>query len=444
MVQAANASGGYVRRMGTFSAAMVVIGGVIGAGIFLNPSVVAQRTGSGAAVLTMWVLGGVLTLIGALCFAELGARRPQAGGSYVYLREAFGSLPAFLFGWTMLIANYTGSIAAVAITFGRYAATAAGAPDRTAPAFAVAAIVLLALIHARGIGAGALAQNILTLLKLTAIAVLVATGLWLAAGHLPAALAHDSAVAQGSLSGALLPVLFTYGGFAYLNTLAGEVRDPERTLPRALILGMLGVMTAYLLANVAYLAVLGRAGLAASEAPAAAVMQQAFGRIGARLIAAGIAASTFGYCAVALGGSARVLQTMAAEGLFFRSLGALHPTRHTPQRALALLAAWAVLLALSGSFGALLNYTTVADWLGYAGAVAALFWYRRAHTAVSAAYRVPLYPWLPLLFVAVVLAVVIVTVIASPGDAGMGALVALLGVPAYYGWRRLGRPATGP
>ena len=441
MVQAADAGGGYVRRMGTFSAAMLVIGGVIGAGIFLNPAVVAQRTGSGAAVLTMWVLGGALTLIGALCFAELGARRPQAGGSYVYLREAFGSLPAFLFGWTMLVANYTGSIAAVAITFGRYAATAAGASERAAPAFAVGAIVLLAMIHARGIGAGALAQNILTLLKLTAIAVLVATGLWLAADHLPAALAHDGAVAQGSLSGALLPVLFTYGGFAYLNTLAGEVRDPERTLPRALILGMLGVMVAYLLANVAYLAVLGRAGLAASPAPAAVVMQQGFGAIGARLIAAGIAASTFGYCAVALGGAARVLQTMAAQGLFFRGLAALHPTRHTPQRALALLAVWAILLALSGSFGALLNYTTVADWLGYAGAVTALFWYRRMRADEAVVYRVPLYPWLPLLFIVVVAAVVMVTVIASPGDAGMGALVVLLGVPAYYGWHRLGSTA---
>ena len=441
MSESAPAAAGYLRRMGGFSATMLVVGGVIGAGIFLNPAVVAARTHSGAQLLAAWVLGGVLTLLGALCFAELGARRPEAGGSYLYLHEAFGPLTAFLFGWTMLIADLPGSIAAVALIFGRYAATATGLPVSSSPQLATAALVLLALVHARGISSGALLQNLMSLLKLTAVAVLVGAGLWLAAPHLSTALARDPGIEHPNFAIALLPVLFAYGGFAYLNALAGEVRDPQRTLPRALVWGLLLVMVAYALVNLAYLAALGHAGLAHSEAPAAAVMHQAFGALGERLMAAGIAASTFGYCAVALGGAARVLQTIAAQGLFFRGLGVLHPRRHTPQRALALLAGWAIVLALTNSFSWLLNYTTVVDWLGYSATIAALFWYRRNQRGYTG-FRTPLYPLEPIVFIAVTVAVIAVTVAYSPGNAGMGLLVMLLGLPVYFGWRHFGHAAA--
>ena len=427
-------SGGYLRRMGLFSSSMLVVGGVIGAGIFLNPAVVAAHTRSGAQLLLAWLLGGVLTLVGALCFAELGARRPEAGGSYLYIFEAFGPLLAFLFGWTMLVADLPGSLAAVALIFGRYAAVAAGAPVTIAPVLGSSALLLVALVHARGIGSGALLQNALSVLKLSAVAALAGAGLWLAAPHLPLALASDPTIAHPNFALALLPVLFAYGGFAYLNALAGEVRNPRRTLPLALVLGLLLVMLAYVAVNVGYLAALGHDGLAHSKAPAAAVMRQAFGPAGERVIAAGIALSTIGYCAVALGGAARVLQTIAAQGLFFRSLGVLHPERRTPQRALGVLAAWSIVLALTGSFDWLLNYTTVVDWLGYAAAIAALFAYRRRQRDY-AGFRTPLYPLEPLLFIAVVLVVVAVTVAASPGDAGMGLLVMLLGLPVYAYWR---------
>ena len=434
-MDASREEGGYLRRMGLFSSSMLVVGGVIGAGIFLNPAAVALHTHSGALLLLAWVLGGVLTLVGALCFAELGARRPEAGGSYLYIYEAFGPLLAFLFGWMLLAADLPGSLAAVALIFGRYAAVAAGAPVTLAPVLGSSALLLVALVHARGIDSGAALQNALGVLKLTAVAVLAGSGLWLAAPHLPQALARDAAIAHPDFALALLPVLFAYGGFAYLNALAGEVREPRRTLPRALVLGLLLVMLAYVAVNLGYLAVLGHAGLAHSAAPAAAVMRQAFGSAGERVIAAGIALSTIGYCAVALGGAARVLQTIAAQGLFFRSLGVLHPRRRTPQRALGVLAAWSIALALTGSFNWLLNYTTVVDWLGYAAAIAALFVYRRRQRDYGG-FRTPLYPLEPLLFVAVVLVVVAVTVTASPYDAGMGLLVMLLGVPVYAYWRR--------
>lgn len=303
----ASSSPTYLRRLGTWDAAAIVIGGVIGAGIFRNPATVAERTSAGWQVLLLWAIGGLLTLAGVLCYAELGARRPQAGGTYVYLREAFGKLPAFLFGWTMALINYPGSVAAVATTFADYFCAALGFPGSFVKPVAVGSIAFIVGINLFGIRAGAWVQNIFTVLKLAAIALLVVVGLILARGHLGSALAADPVhlASPGDFLGALLPVLFAYGGFHYLNDLAGEVRDPQRTLPRALGLGMAGVVGSYLLVNFAYLAGLGHAGLAASAAPAADLLRDLLGPSGATIMALGIACSTFGYCAIAIAGGAR-------------------------------------------------------------------------------------------------------------------------------------------
>ncbi len=415
---------------------MMVVGGVIGGGIFVNPALVAQRTGSSSELLLLWTIGGLLTLAGALSFAELGARQPQAGGSYVYLREAFGSLPAFLFGWTMLLVNFSGSIAAVSMIFGRYTASALGWPESWAGALGVAAIVLLGGINAYGIRAGAWVQNLFTVLKLLAVALLVAVGL--IASGMPSAFHATSTVTMPdwTFAGALLPVLFSYGGFAYLNTLAGEVRKPARNLPRALGLGMLGVLIVYLLVNLAYLKALGHAGLAASATPAADVMASVFGSTGARLIAAGIAISTFGYCNIALIGSARVFQAMGADGAFFRSVAHIDPDWHVPRRALAIVAAWAVILSLSGTYGQLLDYSTIGDWLGYAAAVAALLRYRRLGLGRDSAYRTPLYPFTPLVFIAMVVAVIVLLLVTRPWQSGLGLLIIAAGIPVHAVWKR--------
>jgi len=236
--------------------------------------------------------------------------------------------------------------------------------------------------------------------------------------------------------GAALPVLFAYSGFTYLNNLAGEVRDPQRTLPRALSLGMLLVIIAYVLVNVAYLAVLGHAGLAASTAPAADVMQQVAGRVGAKVIALGVAISTLGFCNITLVAGARVLQVMGEDGLFFRAVARLHPRWRTPNVALLLLGGWSIVLALSGTYGQLLDYATFGDWLACAVGVATLFWYRR-HDEGTTGFRVPGYPWLPLLFVGIVAWVVAATMRDNPRNAGIGALLMLAGVPVYVLWRRL-------
>ncbi|MHC1480816.1 APC family permease [Frateuria aurantia] len=435
---------GYLRRLGMWDAVMIVIGGVIGSGIFRTPASVAKLTGSGLEQLALWLLGGGLTLAGVLCYAELGARRPQVGGTYIYLREAFGRLPAFLFGWTMALINYPGSIAAVAATFADYFCSAAGLPHLWSRPIAVGAIAFLVGINLGGIRAGAWVQSLFTVLKLGAVSLVVVAGLILARGHWGLALAVDTAHPVNSMAvvGALLPVLFAYGGFHYLNDLAGEVKAPQQTLPRALTIGMLTVVVCYLLANFAYLAGLGHAGLATSTAPAADTLRSLLGPHGGDWIAWGIACSTFGYCNIAIAGGARVIQTMGADGVFFRATGRLEGASRVPRIALVALGAWAIVLTLSGSFDRLLDYTTVGEWLAHAFGIATLFWYRRQFPDQPSPYRVPLYPLLPLLFVGVVLSVILATAWHSPGDAGMSLLIIALGIPVYFLWlRRAGTEA---
>ena len=428
---------GYLRSLRPWDAALIVVGGIIGGGIFLNPGIAAQRTDSGLTLLLMWVGAGVLTLIGALCYAELGARRPQAGGSYVYMREAFGPLAGFLFGWTMLLVIYSGSSAAVATIFASYACALFGLPSATwGLPLTVGALAIVAGLNLFGLKLGAQIQNLFALLKLLAVAALVVCGLFLAgAGHGQALVADPARHGVGFM-GAALPVLFAYSGFTYLNNLAGEIRDPQRTLPRALMLGMLLVIVAYVLVNVAYLAVLGHAGLAASHAPAADVMQQVLGPIGARLIALGVAISALGFCNITLVAGARVLQVMGEDELFFRSVARLNPRHRTPNIALMLLIAWSIVLALSGTYGQLLDYATFGDWLACAVGVATLFWYRR-HDDGAIRFRVPGYPLLPLIFIAVIAWVVLATMRDNPMNAGIGLGIIAVGVPVYFMWRYL-------
>ena len=422
---------GYARRLGVLDATMVVVGGIIGSGIFLNPSIVAQRTGSSGMTLLAWALGGLFALAGAFIYAELGARRPQAGGGYVYLRESYGALVAFLFGWIMLLVNYSGSIAAVANTFSIYACRVLGLPDNVVKPLAVGAILLLAGINFFGIRAGALVQNLATTLKLLAVIAVVVAGLAFSG---VAAETPNVPTSASSLGSAMLPVLFAYSGWFYINNIAGEIREPQRNIPRALVLGMLTCTACYLLANYAYLHVLGQAGLAASKAPAAELMQGAFGSSGALLIGAGIAISTFGFCNIAILGGARVFQVMGADGVFFRAAAHLHPKYRSPDVALGVLALWSAVLVLSGSYSQLLDYATIGDWIGSAMVAATLFYYRR-HEGSSNIFRAPLFPLLPLLFIAAVAYVVISSAIAQPRESLIGLAIIVAGVPAFYAWR---------
>ena len=428
----------YARRLGLFSGTMAVIGGIVGGGIFRTPAVVAERLGSPATIVGAWVAGGAIALIGALCFAELGRRRPRAGGGYVYLRETWGPLPAFLYGWALLLVIATGAIAAVAVTFADYALALAGLPSRLTVPLAIGAIVFVSAVNYLGVRPGALLQNAFTLLKLAALAGLVAVGL--AAAGPPAPETTAPTTGPAAFGAALVPILFTYGGWQQTNFIAEEIVAPERNLPRALLLGVAVVVLVYLLANLAYLRVLGAAGLAASTAPAADTLRAVLGAPGGTLIAAGIAASTFGFLNLVVLVTPRVLQAMAADGLFFPGLAVLHPVHRTPAAAIALQAAWAIVLTLTGSFNQLVDYVAFGDWIFFGLTVAGLFVYRSRERAAGGApaqgFRVPGYPWTPGLFVAAAAYVVASSVAANPGNALVGTGLLGLGVPVYAWWAR--------
>lgn len=426
----------YARRVGLFSATMMVIGGIIGSGIFLNPAVVAQRVRTPVMTLTAWGLGALIALAGAFVFAELGGRRPAVGGGYAYLRESFGPLAGFMYGWALLLVMATGAIAAVAMTFASYLGALFGWPAARQPEVAAAAIVVLTLVNIRGVRPAAWTQNVFTLLKLAAIAALVVTA-FLAPPHAPAPSAMP--VVSGSLvlalGAALVPVLFAFGGWQQTNFVAEELIRPERDLPRALVIGVVIVVAAYLLVNVAYLRALGVDGLAASNAPAAETMGVVAGDTGRRLIGIGIVASTFGFLNLVILVSPRVYQAMARDGLFFTSFSRLHPTWRTPVAAIALQGVWAILLLLSKKYGDLLDYVVFGDWIFFGLNAVGLFVLRRKDGDRPVPFRTPLHPWTTLLFIAAAAYVVIGSIASNSRNAAIGTALLLAGLPIFLFWR---------
>lgn len=417
---------------------MAVIGGIIGGGIFRTPASVAERVGTAPLFLIAWVLGGLVALAGAFCYGELGSRRPKAGGGYVYLRETLGPLPAFLYGWALLFVIGSGAIAAVAKTFAGYFLALTGLPETLTVPVAVAAIVLLVGINYVGVKPAAITQNIFTILKLAALAALIAVGLTLTVPYRPL---PSSTVPGGGAGGtviaigaALVPILFTYGGWQQTNFIAEEIIEPERNLPRALVLGVIGVVTVYLLANLAYLRVLGSAGLARSTAPAADVMRGLLGPAGGTIISAGIAASTFGFLNLVILVTPRVFQAMAADGVFFPQLARLHPVYRTPTAAILVQGIWSIVLTLNRSFTALVDYVAFGDWIFFGLTVVGLFIYR-ARAESPPPFRAPGGIWTPAFFVVAAAYVVASSVGANPGNALIGTGLILLGVPVYLYWR---------
>jgi APA family basic amino acid/polyamine antiporter len=420
---------------------MAVIGGIIGSGIFLNPAIVAARVGTAPLTLLAWILGGVVALLGAFIYGELAARVPRVGGGYAYLRDAFGPLPAFLYAWALLLIMATGAIAAVAFTFASYAGAIFGLPEKSLPFLAAGAIVLLTALNYVGVRPAAWTQNVFTVLKLAALAILILAGLMLSpVRSVPTVFTvptvHRSVFV--ALATAFVPVLFAYGGWQQTNFIAEELVEPERNLPRALVLGVMGVVTVYILANVAYLKTLGVAGLAASTAPAADTMSAVLGPSGRTLISVGILASTFGFLNLVIMVSPRVYQAMAADGLFFESFARLHPRFRTPVAAIVAQGAWACLLLASRTYGQLLDYVTFADWIFFGLTAATLVVYRRRDPSGGSGppFRLPGYPGTLLVFVLAALYVVGGSMWSNPANALRGALLLAAGIPVYLLWSR--------
>jgi APA family basic amino acid/polyamine antiporter len=418
---------------------MVVIGGIIGAGIFISPYIVAQRLDTPLLVLAAWTSGGAIALAGAFSYAELGALFPQAGGQYVYLRDGLHPLAGFLYGWALLLVIESGAIAAVAITFATYALHLVGGPDAARVPLAIAALVLLSVINYLGVKPGSRVLNVLVVLKVAALGILIGAGV-LVAEH-PAWLHEVSAATPGAPStmvafgAALVPILFAYGGWQNANYVAEEIESPRRNLPLSLVAGTLAVIAIYVTINLVYVRTLGLTGLASTTTPAADVARRTFGAPGDLFVSAAIAISTFGFLNLAILAPTRVYYAMSADGVFVPALARLHPRFRTPGLAIIVQSAWSCLLALSGTYDRLLNYVVFADWIFFGLTVATVLVFRRTlplDRRSPGTYRAPGYPLVQVLFCAIAAGVVLSVVRADSGSAARGAILIALGIPVYY------------
>jgi APA family basic amino acid/polyamine antiporter len=424
------------RRLGLFDATMIVMGGIIGSGIFMNPSVVALQVHTPFLILGAWVLGGLFALAAGFIWAELAALRPDVGGQYAYLREAFHPAVAFLYGWVLLLVVQTGGMAAVAVTFARYFVELTQWPIPS-PYLAAIVLALLTIINCLGVRAGSTVQSILMVLKILAIAMLVVCGFLFAERSLNPTALLDRPVSPDLLTAfgaALVPVIFAYGGWQTATFVAGEIKEPRKNLPRGLILGVAGVVVLYLAANLVYISVLGTEGLAASKAPASDVMRSALGDLGARIIAAGIAISTVGFLSQSMLTAPRVYFAMAKDGLFFESVGMVHPWTRAPIVAIALQGLLAIVIALLGTYERILNYVVSVDVIFFGLTACCIFVFRKRENA--GVNRVPGHPFTTILFIGVCWLVAINTVFHFPQNTLIGIAILIAGIPAYWFWQQ--------
>jgi APA family basic amino acid/polyamine antiporter len=443
------------RELGLLDSTLLAAGIIVGSGIFMTSGIMALDVPSGPMLLLAWAVGGLLTLAGALAIAELGAAMPEAGGQYVYLREAYGPLPAFLFGWVALLVYQPGSIAAVAVGFAAFigyfvpalgtenvlaVTSLAGRTFSLSAGQVLAAVVIVGLtaLNVRGVRLGSNVQNVFTFLKLGALAAFVVLGFAIGSG---AGTAPSRAPGTASLAGfglALVAALWAYDGWINLTFSAGEIRDPARNLPRGLILSTAIVMVAYLLVNAAYLRALPIGEMQGVTRIAEKAATALFGPTGATLIAAAVAISTFGATHGTILTGARVYYAMARDRLFFSSAAAVHPRFHTPHVSLWWQGAWSALVALSGTFDQLFTFAMFAAILMYAAATAAVFTLRRKRPDLPRPYRTWGYPWMPLAYLAALLLLAANTLRERPLESLAGLLLLAVGVPVYRYWRRAG------
>lgn len=428
-----------LRALTLWQTASIAIGIMIGTAIFIVPAETTRAVGSPEIALAVWAAGGLLSLFGALTFAELAAMLPHAGGQYVFLREAYGPFVSFLCGWSFFTAAQTGGISVLAVGFAEYLAEFVPLSPWASKAAAAASIVLFTAINYRGVREGGITQSLLTGLKVGAIVALIALGFALVESP-PEPRRTVETPACGALVSsfgvAMVGVLWAYEGWNACTFAAGEVKNPQRNLPLALIFGTSAVIALYVLLNVVYYRALDPAEVAASPRVGAEVAVRIFGRSGSQLVSLLIIVSTLGSLNGSILAAPRVYYAMARDGLFFRWCGAVHPRFRTPHLALVLQGALAAALVMLGTYEQLFTYVIFAAWVFYALTAFAVIVLRRRQPKAPRPYRVFGYPWVPLAFVATSGLFLLNTLVERPVEAGLGAILLGLGIPVYLLWRR--------
>lgn len=447
---AAGAAPALERRLGTFDAAAIIVSNVIGSGIFLTPALVATLVPNALAMVAVWLAGGMIAFAGAMAYAELAALRPRAGGEYVYLREAFGPVAAFLTGWTSFVAGFSGAIAASAVGFAAYFGRFVPAAADTRPLasldlgpvslavspqalVAIGIIAALSFVHVRGVGPGRVVQNVLATLKVTALLALIALGFTLGDGSI----AHLSSGGPVDVGAgwvlALVPVMFSYSGWNAAAYVAEEVRDPSRFVPRALGLGTAAVVVVYALLNLLYVYSMPVEQLASLHGSVVDVIaDRLFGPVAGSVVAALTMVSIAASISAMIFAGPRVYYAMARDGAFLPSAARVHPTWRTPAVAIVAQGAWSALLVLTGGFSQLIEYTGFAVVLFSGIAGVALFVLRRRVPDEPRPFRAWGYPWAPALFVGASALIVMNAIWRTPGPSGAGVLIILAGLPLYW------------
>ena len=437
------------RTLGFRDLTLLIIGAVIGSGIFLVPAEVLRAAGGSISVsLLVWLAGGVLSLLGALTYGELSAMNPKAGGLYIYIRDCFGRLPAFLFGWTLFVAIAGGANATLAAAFSSYVGEFYTLNDFTAILVRIAVLVVVTLVNVWGTRKSSDLQNWTTGIKVGAILFMSVILLWGGNGFTNASSSLwpqqvDASLASG-FGVAMISVLWAYEGWQYGTYSAGETVDPQRNFPRAFLIGTAILIGVYMLANVAYLAALGPAEAASASRIASSSVAVVMGPGAAKLVALAILISIFSAANSTALTAPRVFYAMARDGLFFHKLAEVHPRFGTPAFAIITGSVWSAILACIATFQELLSYVVFTGWIFYGLAAACVFVYRNRMQGSLPPYKVPGYPLTPLLFIVSAGALVGNTIIATPGNALKGLLMVLLGVPVYYYWRLKKGDGAGP
>jgi APA family basic amino acid/polyamine antiporter len=419
------------RRLGMLDATAIVIGIVIGSGIFVLPNLIARNLPSGAAILGVWMVAGVLSFFGALAYAELGAMIPATGGQYVYLREAYGPMCAFVCGWTFMLAVLAGGSAWLAVTFSIYAGYFVPLSPAAGKAVAVGLIAVLSAVNYIGVKQGAWVQRTFTYLKVTALVVLIAAGIF--SPH-SAATVGVPAAAPLHFGVAMAACLMAYNGWSYVSFVAGEVREPERNLLRALVLGMAVVAFLYIFANVAYLKVMTIGEIADTERVGADLAVRTLGSMGGRFVAVTVLLSIIGAVNGSILTAARIPFAQARDGLFFAPFGKVHPRFGVPGLAIVCGGVWTSLLVLTGSYETLYSYSILAAWVFYTMSVAAVWVLRRKLPGAARPYRMWGYPYTLWLFVAVSVWFMADAVWTQPKPSAMAMAIIVAGVLSYRVW----------